>query len=183
MVCPINRSLFPYSNSALVPYNALVLDVPAAAECLTDFCGVSPDVFLAFKPWGHVDHVGVEYGCRSSDQIGAYAHALDHPTSICAPTVLLSGDMLPDGNTTGAPGLASYDGVPSVHPGSVPFVSDRASAYGQLLLATHERMRTGGLVACDWPTPVMRRVALPISVVKLTRLHRLRAVRVDCWIN
>ena len=49
---------------------ALVLYVPAAAECLTNFHGVSPDVLLAFKPWGHIDHTGVECGCRSSDRAG-----------------------------------------------------------------------------------------------------------------
>ena len=53
---------------------ALVLDVPAAAECLMNFKGISPNVLLAFEPWGHVDHTGVECRCRSSDQTGAYVH-------------------------------------------------------------------------------------------------------------
>ena len=59
---------------------------------------------------------------------------------------------------TGVPSVcvSSSDGVPSVRPGSVPFVSDRAGAYGRLLLATHERMMTGGLSACDWLKPVIR---------------------------
>ena len=71
---------------------ALVLDVLAAAECLTNFHGVLPDVLLAFEPWGHVDDAGVECGCRSSDRTGAYVHALafDHANSTCAPTALLS---------------------------------------------------------------------------------------------
>ena len=62
---------------------ALVLDVPDAAECLTNFNGVSHDVLLDFEPWGHVDHMGVECGCRSSDRTGTYVHAVafDHPTS------------------------------------------------------------------------------------------------------
>ena len=63
----------------------------------------------------------------------------------------------------------SSDGVPSMRPGLLPFVSVRASAYGRLLLATHERMMTGGLAACDWLAPVTRgawRVAPPISVVE-----------------
>ena len=144
---------------------ALVLDVPDAAECLTNFNGVSHDVLLDFEPWGHVDHMGVECGCRSSDRTGTYVHAVafDHPTS----TPVLShqapsnyGDVLPGGNTTGVPGVSgvpsvlvsSCDGVPSVWPGSVPFVSDRAGAYGRLLLATHEHMMTGGLAACNWLT-------------------------------
>ena len=43
------------------------------------------------------------------------------------------------------------------------------SAYGRLVLATHERMMAGGLVACDWLRPVTRGawcVAPPISVVE-----------------
>ena len=127
---------------------AFVLDVPAAAECLTNFHGVSLDVLLAFEPWGHVDHMGIECGCRSSDQTGAYVHAVafDHPTSICESTPVLShqvpsnyGDVLPGGNTTGVPGVlvSSYHGVHSVRPCSVPFVSNRASAYDRLHLATH----------------------------------------------
>ena len=40
--------------------SALVLDVPAAAECLTNIRGVSPNVLLAFEPWSHIDHVGGE---------------------------------------------------------------------------------------------------------------------------
>ena len=112
-------------------------------------------MLLAFEPWGHVGHTGVECGCRSSDRTATYVHevAFDHPTSICAPTALLShqassnsGYLFPDPD--------SYDGVPSVCPDSVPFVSDRAGAYGRLLLATHERMMRGGLVACDWLRPV-----------------------------
>ena len=53
--------------------------------------------------------------------------------------------------------------------GLIPFVSNRAGAYGRLLLATHEHIITGGLTACDWFTPVTRgawRVAPPISVVE-----------------
>ena len=36
-----------------------------------------------------------------------------------------------------------------VRPGSVPFVSCWAGAYGRLLLSTHERMLTDGLMTCD----------------------------------
>ena len=57
-----------------------------------------------------------------------------------------------DEPSAGVPGVlgSSSDAVPSVWPSSVPFVSDRASAFGRLLLATHEHMMTGGLAACDW---------------------------------
>ena len=48
--------------------SALVLDVPAAEKCLTNICGVSPNVLLAFEPWGHVDHASGECPCRSSDR-------------------------------------------------------------------------------------------------------------------
>ena len=57
-----------------------------------------------------------------------------------------------------APAPASSVGVPLVQPGTVPFVSCRAGAYDRLLLATHERMMTGNLVACDWLRPVTRGV-------------------------
>ena len=53
---------------------AFALDVPAAAECVTDLQGVSPDVLLAHEPWGHVDHAGVACGCRTSDRTVAYVH-------------------------------------------------------------------------------------------------------------
>ena len=144
---------------------AFVLDVLAAAECLTYFHGVSPDVLLAFEPWGHVDHTGVACGCCSSDRTGAYVHeiAFNPPTSICEPTASSPHQapskywhVLPGRDTTGVTGPTSCDGVPSVRPGSVPFISDRAGAYGRLLLATHERMLTGGLAACDWLTSVTR---------------------------
>ena len=112
----------------------LVLDVPASAECLTFFFHVvSPDVLLAFEPWVHVDHAGVACGCRSSDRTGAYVHAVvfDRPTTPCALTGLFSqpapsdsGDLLPGGTTTGVPVPASCVGVPSVRPGSVPFIYD-----------------------------------------------------------
>ena len=41
---------------------AFARDVPAAATCITDFHGVSPDVLLAYEPWGHVDHASVACG-------------------------------------------------------------------------------------------------------------------------
>ena len=53
-----------------------------------------------------------------------------------------------------APALSA--GGPSVRPGTVPFMSCQAGAYGWLLLSTHERILTGGLVACDWLRPVTR---------------------------
>ena len=112
--------------------SALVLDVPAAAWYLTNIRGVSPNVLLAFEPWGHVDHVGGECPCRSSDRTGAYVHAMsvDHPPSGCESTPVLSpqdpadgGGVLPGGKIPGEPGVLVCVEVPSVRPGSVPFVS------------------------------------------------------------
>ena len=62
---------------------ALALDVPAAAESATDFTGVFLYVLLAYELWGHVDHAGVACGCRSSDQMGAYVHAVVSGHSVC----------------------------------------------------------------------------------------------------
>ena len=44
--------------------SALVLDVLTAAERLTNIRGISPNVLLAFEPWGHVDHAGGECPCH-----------------------------------------------------------------------------------------------------------------------
>ena len=51
-------------------------------------------------------------------------------------------------------------------PGSVPIVSNRASAYGRLLLAMYVRWQTGLLTTCDWLRHVTRggwRAAQPIA--------------------
>ena len=107
-----------------------------------------------------------------------FAGSASRPHDLIVPVGLLSqpvssdsGDVLPGGSLIYAPDAASSVGVPSVRPGTIPFVSCRAVAYGQLLLATHERMMTGGLVACDWLRPVTRGawcVSPPISVVPHT---------------
>ena len=55
----LNDVSLPWGQQVAVKFQilfALVLDVPAAAECLTNVHGVSLDVLLAFKPWGYVDH-------------------------------------------------------------------------------------------------------------------------------
>ena len=54
-----------------------------------------------------------------------------------------------------------------VRPGAVLLVSCQAGDWGRLLLATHVRMLTGGLVTRDWLRPVTRDawlVAPPISM-------------------
>ena len=127
---------------------------------------------LAFEPWGHIDHSGIECRCRSSDCMGAYVNAItfDHPGSI---NVVPTAGVL----------WSLSDEVPLVRPGSVPFMTEQAGAYGWLLLATHKRMMTGGLAACDWLTPVTRgggggRTA-PISVVEQADVSWLGGA--DCW--
>ena len=107
--------LLPWGQQVAVMFQimcALILDVPATAECVMDFHGVSPDVFLAFKQWDHVDHTGVVCGCHSSVWTGAYVHVLglDSLPSLCTPTGLLSqqapsisGDVLPCESTIGIP--------------------------------------------------------------------------------
>ena len=75
-----------------------------------------------------------------------------------------------------------------MRPGAVPSMSSRAGAYGWLLLATHARMLTGGLVTCDWLRPVTRgvwRVAPPISVAMHTAVNCLgySGWRMCLWIT
>ena len=59
--CFLDDVARPWGQQVAVMFQilcALVLDVPDAAECLTNFNGVSHDVLLDFEPWGHVDHYG-----------------------------------------------------------------------------------------------------------------------------
>ena len=91
-----------------------------------------------------------------------------HPQSGCESTQnpIDGVSVLPDERIPGESGELVGAEVLSVRPGSVPFVSHRAGAYGRLLLATYEHMMTGGLSACDWLAPLTRgawRVAPPIS--------------------
>ena len=151
--------------------SALFLDVPEAAACLKKCQGVPPNALLPFEPWGHIDHGGSQCHCLSSDRTGAYIHALSidqSPRDSVSSTLLsppAAGETLLCGEKTpvDSSALVSTE-ILLVRPGSVPFVSHRAGAYGRLLLATYERMKTGTLAACDWLTPVTRgawRVAPP----------------------
>ena len=51
--------------------SALALEVPAFLHNIENLWGVSPDVQLSCKPWGHVDHSGGGCGCLSSYRTGA----------------------------------------------------------------------------------------------------------------
>ena len=109
-----------------------------------------------------------ECPCRSSDCTGAYVHAMlsDHPPAFLPQDPTDGGSVLLDERIPGESGELVGAEVTSVQPGSVPFVSHRVRAFGRLLLATYERMMTGGLSACHWLAPVTRgawRVAPPIS--------------------
>ena len=56
----LNDVSLPWHQQVVVMFQilcALVLDVPDAAECLMNLQGVSPNVLLAFEPWGY--HMGV----------------------------------------------------------------------------------------------------------------------------
>ena len=140
--------------------SALVLDVPEAAASLNKFQRASPDVLLTCKKWGHLDHAAAQCHCLSSDRTAAYIHTLSNVTSprkgvfspLLLPSVMDSGVC--GGQTPGdSSALVSPEILP-IRPGSVPLVSHRAGAYGQLLVATYERMMTGALSACDWLRPL-----------------------------
>ena len=80
----------------------------------------------------------------------ALAGLLSHPASSDP------GEVLPGRPMIDAPTPALFARVPSVRLGTVPVVSCGAGVYGRLLLETHERMVTGGLVSCDCLRPVTR---------------------------
>ena len=56
--------------------SVLALGVPAFLQDIEKLQGVSPNVQLSREPWRHVDHIGVDCGCLSSDSTGAYVHSL-----------------------------------------------------------------------------------------------------------
>ena len=87
-----------------------------------------------------------------------------------------SGELIADGRLIDVSAPALSTGGQLVRPGAVPFVSCRAGAYGRLLLATHGRRLTGGLVTCDWLRPVTQgvwRVAPQIGIAAHTAVSYL----------
>ena len=121
----------------------LVLDVPEAAACLEKCCGFPPNVILAYgdtltMPAVNAFHLIVQ------------AYRGLHPC-IVNPIVTVS-HLCCYRLQTLRPGRRS-----PVTPASLcqlRFFRCDLVAYGQLLLATYERMMTGGLSACDWLMPV-----------------------------
>ena len=98
-------------------------------------------VVLPFEPWGHIYHAGSD--CVSSPLLSPQDVITGEGGGVS------SGEEI----TSDSSVLVSTE-IHSVRPGSVSIVSRRASPYGRQLLATYERMMTGGLSACDWLTPV-----------------------------
>ena len=131
------------------------------ALALESLHGLSPNVIMAYEPWGHIDHDGQGCECLSLDCTGAYVHDLllapcGRDSSIVAGEVPTEGARDEDYRTRGVD-LSQYCGLADLGtgcPGSVPFVSHRPGAYGRLLLAVHVRWKTGLLVTSDWLHPV-----------------------------
>ena len=127
--------------------STLVLEVQAAAECLVKIRGIPPNVLLPVEPWGHIDHSGRDCHCLSSARTEAYVHALSIDRS---PSDYVSSPLLSPQDVTAGEAVFSVEEITGnssvlvsteihlVRPGSVSFVSRRASAYGRLLLATHD---------------------------------------------
>ena len=70
---------FPWGHQVAVMFqivSALALEVPAFLQNIGNLRGVSPDVQLSCKPWGHADYSGGGCECLSSDRMGAYVNSL-----------------------------------------------------------------------------------------------------------
>ena len=96
-----------------------------------------------------------ECDCLVSDRTGAFVHCL---IPKIAQTSLTPRDNIDDSEEM-ATGFTfrddcGYLGVGRA--GSIPFVSERPGAYGQLLLAVYVRWKTGLLISSDWLRPVTR---------------------------
>ena len=105
----------------------MALELPSFREALEDIRGISTDVQLDYKPWGHMDHCDGHCSCRSSDRMAAYVHEL----------ALMSWDLVVPSSGGRAVTHSAGTGVRSAvepclvlgSPGSVSFVSDRPGAY------------------------------------------------------
>ena len=140
----------PWGHKVAVTFQivcALALEVPSVLQDIESLNGVSHNVSLSCKPWGHT---GKDCMCLSSDSTGAYVHGLSLATEGVSPMEEME-------DLAAAPG---GDGVRMIllsgagRAGSVPFVSQRPGAYGHLLLAVYVRWKTGLLVTSDWLRPV-----------------------------
>ena len=134
--------------------STLVLEMPAFAKIMQDIKGESPNIQLYSEPWGHMLHCDNDCSCLSSDRTASYVHGLS-PMPGDAETDIGDGQTSKqDKDNERVDNDCGYLGVG--RPGSVPFVSNRSGAYGQLLLAVYVRWKTGLLVPSDWLRPVTR---------------------------
>ena len=132
--------------------STLMEEVPAFTLRMRELRG---GVQLMDNPWGHGEDCVAKCDCLDSDRTGAYVHCLIPKTDLT--------DLTPRDNTDVSVDIATgftfnndcgYLGVGRV--GSIPFVSEKPGAYGQLLLAVYVRWRTGLLISSDWLRPVTR---------------------------
>ena len=160
----------------------IVMDVPEVLQELELLWGFPPNVQLSCEPWGHLNHADIDCEFLSSDRTGAYVHKLtvalsssdpDSSFVLSQPQTVAPADMsdiqeglAPEGLAPEGPNIGRDLPAWTRRPGFVPFVSNRAGAYGRLLLATYVSWQTGLLTSCDWLRPVTRggwRAALPIA--------------------
>ena len=144
----------PWGHQVAVMFqivSALALKVPAFLQNIENLQGMSPDVQLSCKPWGHVDHSGGGCECLSSDRMGAYVHGLSLTPRESLPIPTLEDISFSTGGSGAR--MSHVSGIGTGWPGSVSFVSHQPGAYGRLLLAAYVRWKTGLLVASDWLRP------------------------------
>ena len=143
--------------------STLMEEVPAFALRMRELRGEQPNVQLMDNPWGHVEHCVAKCNCLHSDRTGAYVHCLLPRTGKSDLTLLNDAEVsveIENGFTFNND--YGYLGVGRA--GSIPFVSEKPSAYGRLLLAVYVRWRTGLLISSDWLRPVTQgawRAVLP----------------------
>ena len=135
--------------------STLMAEVPEFALRMMELRGKQPHMQLVNDPWGHDEKCVEACDCLVSDRTGAFVHCLIPPLD---QTGLTPGDNSDDSEIMSA-GFAfrddcGYLGVGRA--GSIPFVSERPGAYGQLLLAVYVRWKSGLLISSDWLRPVTR---------------------------
>ena len=153
--------------------STLMGEVPAFALRMRELQGKSPNVQLKDDPWGHVEHCDANCACQESDRTEAYIHSLlprPETSDLTSPNDDVFSGEVENGftynNNCGLLGVG--------RPGSIPFVSEKAGAYGRLLLAVYVRWKTGLLISSDWLGPVTRgawRVVLPDRVDNPDTVH------------
>ena len=147
----LSGSDIPWGQQVAVVFqivSTMVLELPSFLAELESLRGVSPNVNLHCEPWGHIDHEDINCDCQSSDRTAAYVHDLtvNGGGPVHSPDAGVASTCYTRTNVH----LCIEPSWERGHPGLVPFVSDRPSAYGRLLLTVYVRWRTGLLVSSDW---------------------------------